>query len=100
MVAYAEVLVHLQKKELFLAKRLASNSFFDAPQQIKALPKSINLMRGMGNALCILEDVYGKNNEQCLKMINEFNYKVKNVEVNPSQISWSERRTLEAINGI
>jgi hypothetical protein len=93
-----QILVRLQSRDLASALGTAYATYFNpALPMPSASTKIINMMRGQGEALCVLSELVG-HDKSCWNALGVFKSRVGNVVVKPKQTEWTFNRTLTAYN--
>lgn len=92
------ILVHLQQRDHQAAFEVALATYFNPKVPLpNASPKIINMIRGQGEALCILREVVAQD-RSCWSALETFNRRVLDVTVNQNQVQWTFGRSMVAYN--
>lgn len=93
-----QILVRLQSRDLQNALATAYATYFDpALPMPNASTKIINMMRGQGEALCVISELVG-HDKSCWNALEVFKARVSDTVLKPKQTEWTFNRTLTAFN--
>jgi hypothetical protein len=97
-VPLGEILVQLQTRDLAGALASANATYFDPTLPMpNASTKIVNMMRGQGEALCVLSELVG-HDRACWSTLEVLRARVRHVVLKPKQTEWTFNRTLAAFN--
>lgn len=98
-VEIASSLALLQDKQLAAGVLNSMSKFFDTQDKLSAMPKIINMLRGHGEAICTISQLYQIGYPQCSEKIQMFNLRTQNIPTKEKQVQWGMSRTIGAVNG-